>query len=99
VWQEPPVNQQVAMVRLLGFALVAALESISAAAHAQTRGEPPAIPDAQDQGPTTYSRIGSTTFGLYGSKAERIGNTTFIEKSDGTTARCETIGDETFCDK
>lgn len=47
----------------------------------------------------TYETYGNTTYGSDGSKAERIGGTTFIEKPDGKTAKCETIGDETFCDK
>ncbi|MDB5395942.1 MAG: hypothetical protein JWM91_3448 [Rhodospirillales bacterium] len=64
------------MFRLLRSSFVVAMISVSPGAHAQTRGGPPAIPYAQDWGPTTYSRIGSTTFRSDGSKAKRIGDST-----------------------
>jgi hypothetical protein len=47
---------------------------------------------------TERESIGGTTYGDDGSKAETIGNQTFIEDGKGNTARCEKIGDRTFCD-
>jgi hypothetical protein len=53
---------------------------------------------AYDQYGNIYEKYGDTTYGSDGTKAETIGDKTFIETPDGGTATCEKIEDKTFCE-
>ena len=44
----------------------------------------------------TYTRIGETTFGTDGSTINKLGNTTFINHSDGSSTTINKLGNTTF---
>ena len=46
---------------------------------------------------TTYNTYGNTTYGSDGSTARTYGNQTYINRPDGQTRTCQTIGSQTFC--